>query len=53
MSGSTPTPDELVAKGICPVKPEYIRNVVKTVQDALTGAGKGAEIKSKNKQKKV
>ena len=52
-SVSTPTPDELIAKGICPVKSEFVRNVVKTVQDAVTGAGKGAEIKSKNKQKKV
>jgi|LauGreSuBDMM15SN_2_FD.fasta_scaffold473121_2 hypothetical protein len=48
------TPDELIAKGICPVKPEFIRTIVKkAVQDAVTGSGMGAETKSKSKQKKV
>ncbi|GAX79261.1 hypothetical protein CEUSTIGMA_g6701.t1 [Chlamydomonas eustigma] len=46
------SPEELIAKGICPVKPEYIRQISKVVQDAVTGAGQGTNGKSKSKIKK-
>jgi hypothetical protein len=47
------TPEELIAKGICPVKPEYIRKISKVVQVAVTGEGQGTNGKSKSKIKKV
>lgn len=58
MSAEGPKPlsssEELIAKGICPVKPEFVRNVIgKITQDAVTGSGMGAESKSKKSLKKV
>ena len=49
-----PSPDELIAWGICPVKPEFVRSIIgKVAQEAVTGSGRGAESKSKSRLKKV